>query len=130
MAGIHDRGIIFREIQHFRQIWLWALLISISLLIIYAMVQQLLLGKPFGSNPAPDLALAIIGIIFGLGFPVFFYLLNLTTEVREDGLYYRFSPFHRSFHRIAPGDLTRYEARTYSPVKEYGGWGIRYGRRP
>ena len=128
MVGIHDRGIIFREIQHFRQIWLWALLTSISLLIIYAMVQQLLLGKPFGSNPAPDLALVIIGIIFGLGFPIFFYFLNLTTEVRKDGLYYRFSPFHRSFRRIALEDLTSYEARTYSPVKNYGGWGIRYGQ--
>jgi len=92
------------------------------------MVQQLLLGKPFGSNPAPDLALVIIGIIFGFGFPIFFFFLNLTTEVRKGGLYYRFSPFHLSFRRIALEDLTSYEAQTYSPVKDYGGWGIRYGR--
>ena len=123
-----DTGILFRETQHFRQVWLWALLLSISLLMIYSMVQQLILGKPFGNNPASDPVLVVIGIIVGLGFPIFFYFLNLTTEVRNDGLYYRFSPFHLSFRRIAPEDLVKYEARTYSPIREYGGWGIRYGR--
>ena len=128
MAKAGDTGILFRETQHFRQVWLWALLLSISLLIIYSMVQQLIMGRPFGSNPAPDLVLVILGIAFGLGFPLFFYFLKLTTEVRDDGLYYRFSPFHLSFRRIALGELVKYEAKTYSPIKDYGGWGIRYGR--
>ncbi len=29
---------------------------------------------------------------------------------------------------IAAGDLKGYEVLTYSPIKDYGGWGIRYGR--
>ena len=127
MGRTGDADILFRETQRFRQIWIWALLIAISGLIIYAMVQQLVLGRAFGSNPAPDLVLIVLGIIFGLGFPIFFYFLHLTTEVRQEGLYYRFSPFHLNFRRIALEDLARYEVRTYNPVKEYGGWGIRYG---
>lgn len=55
--------------------------------------------------------------------------MNLTIEVRPDGLYFRFFPLHRSFRKIASEDLAGYEVRTYSPLKDYGGWGIRYGRR-
>ena len=36
---------------------------------------------------------------------------------------------HLSFHKIRLEDLTKYEVRTYSALKDYGGWGIRYGRR-
>jgi len=122
-------GLLYREVQHFRQVWLWILLLSIAGLAIYAMVQQLILGKPFGDNPASDTVLIIIVVIFGFGFPILFYLMNLTTEVRSDGLYYRFFPVHLSFHKIPLEDLKTYEVRTYSALKEYGGWGIRYGRK-
>jgi hypothetical protein len=52
---------------------------------------------------------------------------RLVVEVRSDGLYYRFSPFHRSWHRIPLARIKTAEARTYRPLLEYGGWGIRYG---
>jgi len=120
---------LYREVQYFRQIWLWILLFSISLITIWGMVQQLFLGKPFGNNPAPDTVLIVIVIIFGFGFPYVFYKMNLTTEVRSDGIYYRFFPLHLSFHEIRLEDLVEYEVRAYSALKDYGGWGIRYGRR-
>ena len=119
----------YREIQRFRQLLLWLFLAAVFALNAYAVVQQLVLGEPFGNNPASDTVLIIIAVVVGLGFPVFFLTLNLTTEVRTDGLYYRFFPFHLSFRRIAPEDLTKYELRTYSPLREYGGWGIRYGTK-
>jgi hypothetical protein len=119
---------LYRETQHFRQLWLWALVLFISLLSLYGLVQQIFLGIPFGSNPAPDTVLVIIAVIFGLMLPIFLYKTNLTTEVRNDGLYIRFFPFHLSFHRIAPEDIKEFEARTYRPLRDYGGWGIRYGR--
>ena len=118
---------LYREVQHFRQPLLWALLLAIAGLCIYGAVQQLILGKPFGSNPAPDTGMIIIVIVFGAGFPLLFYVMNLTTEVRSDGLYYRFFPFHLSFHKIPLEDLKTYEVRTYSALREYGGWGIRWG---
>ena len=92
-------------------------------------MQQVVFGKPFGNNPAPDIVLVIITIIFGLGFPALFYMVNLTTEVHNDGLYFRFYPFHLSFQKIEPDDIKIFEVRTYSPIREYGGWGIRYGRK-
>ena len=119
--------LLYREVQHFRQVWLWLLLLCLAGVAIYAVVEQLILDKPFGSNPASDTVLIIIVVIFGFGFPIFFYFMNLTTEVRSDGLYYRFFPFHLSFHKIPLEDLKTYEVRTYSALREYGGWGIRWG---
>ena len=67
------------------------------------------------------------GIVFGLALPLLFYVMNLTTEVREDGLYYRLFPFHWSFQSIGGSDIDKFESITYRPLRDYGGWGIRYG---
>ena len=120
--------LLYREVQHFRQLWLWILILIISFVAIWSLIQQLFLDTPFGNNPAPDALLIIIVIIFGFAFPVVFYKMNLTTEVRSDGIYYRFFPLHLSFHQIKLEDIVECEVRSYSPLKDYGGWGIRYGR--
>jgi len=119
---------LYREAQYFRQLWLWVIVLFISLLSIYGLIQQVILGIPFGNNPAPDAILVIIAVIFGLILPLFLYKTNLTIEVHSDGLYIRFFPFHLSFHKIATEYIKEFKARSYSPLKEYGGWGIRYGR--
>ena len=119
--------IFFREVQHFRQPWLWFIVLAVSGVAIYSMVEQLILGKPFGDNPAPDPVVLIVGIVFGLALPLLFYVMNLTTEVREDGLYYRLFPFHWSFQSIGGSDIDKFESITYRPLRDYGGWGIRYG---
>ena len=124
MEGI----VIFREVQRFRQIWIWAILLSTTALMLYFLIMQMALGEPVGNNPAADWLLIFLATVFGLGFPVFFYLLNLTVEVRTDGLYYRYFPFHLSFKKIMYDSISKCEVRSYSALKEYGGWGIRYGR--
>lgn len=118
----------YREVQRFRQPWLWLLVAGVSGVSIWSFVQQIILGKPFGQNPASDAGVVIIAVIFGLAFPILFCAINLTTEVRSDGLYLRFFPFHLGFRRIAAETLNRYEVQTYRPLRDYGGWGIRYGR--
>jgi hypothetical protein len=120
---------LYQETQHFRQVWLWALVLFISLLSLYGAFQQLILGEPFGNNPAPDGIMIVLAILFGIGLPLFMCTMNLTTEIRSDGLYFRFFPFHLSFRRIAVEEIKDLKACTYSPIKDYGGWGIRYGRK-
>ncbi len=126
---ISGSGVLFREVQHFRQLWLWVLVLGISLTSIWGAVQQLGLGIPFGNNPAPDGVMILLAVVFGLIFPIGFYFMNLATEVRQDGVYYRFFPFHLRFRSLALKDIMEYEVRTYSPIRDYGGWGIRYGRK-
>jgi len=50
----------------------------------------------------------------------------LITEVRKDGIHLRFFPFHRKFKSYYYSDIESYEAREYKPIREYGGWGIRF----
>ena len=131
-ALINQRG-SFYEVQTFRKTWVLALVLPISLFLIilfgYGMIKQLVLGQPWGNRPLPDVALAIIGplgILFGLSLALLFYSAKLITEVREDGVYLRFFPL--THQRIPFEDIRNCEARTYSPIREFGGWGIRYGR--
>ena len=56
-----------------------------------------------------------------------FWVLQLTTEVRHDGLYIRFEPVQRSFRHIPATEIEEANATTYSPGS-YGGWhwGVRW----
>ena len=119
---------IFREVQRFRQWWVWLLLVFVMGIAWYGAVQQIVLKKPFGSNPAPDAIMIMIWAIFGVLFPLLFFSLRLVTEVRYDGLYIRFFPLQFHEHKISFGEIKKYEIRTYSALKEYGGYGIRYGK--
>lgn len=95
----------------------------------YTALVQIIYNKKTGTNPAPDWAIVILWIVFGLGFPLLFCFLKLITEVRYDGLYYCYFPFHLSFRKISWGELKKYEVRSYHPIREYGGYGIRMGKR-
>lgn len=122
------RGILFQEEQRFNQIWVLIIVFIPVSLAWYAAIQQLLLHRPFGSHPAPDSILWIIWVVFGIVFPVFYFSVKLSTEVRHDGIYIRFFPFHRKFRTLPFEAIKKYEVRDYSPLREYGGYGIRYGR--
>ncbi len=120
---------LYRETQSFRQWWMWALVLIIAAMSLYGAVQQLILGRPFGNNPAPDGWMIVIAIVVGIGLPLFMYMNKLTTEIRNDGLYIRFFPLQLSFIKITPQEIKRFEACTYSPLGDYGGWGIRFGNK-
>jgi len=119
--------VLFRERQHFRQIWLWLLLLAIALISWLGAVQQVILGMPFGTNPGPDWMVVLIALIFGTAFPLFFAVLALQVEVRGDGLHYRFFPFHLRYRRIGWNEMSAYAPVSYSPLSTYGGWGIWWG---
>jgi len=103
------------------------MVVVLAVLVWYATVNQLLLYRPIGNRPMPDIALVIFWFFFGIGLPALFFFCKLVTEVRDDGIYIRFFPFHWTFRRIAFTEVKQYEVRTYRPIREFGGWGIRYG---
>ncbi|UCE03257.1 MAG: hypothetical protein JSW67_03455 [Candidatus Latescibacterota bacterium] len=89
----------------------------------WGFIQQIVLDKPWGNNPGPNWLLWLLLPIFGVGFPLFFMSLRLIVEVRSDHVDIRYVPLtHR---RIAFADIERAEPRTYRPITEYGGWGVK-----
>jgi hypothetical protein len=128
--------VLFREEQRFTQVWIWVLLITCFLVgvvpIWYGVYQQVYLGKPFGDHPGSDTGLIIVAIFTTLlmfGILLLFRLSKLITEIREDGIHFRFPPFILKWRMISREEIERYTVGKYSPVGEYGGWGVRYSFR-
>jgi len=117
---------IFKEEQRMRQVWIYILLLAVLGIWLWQLIQQVFLGVPFGTNPAPDVVIVFMGII-----PVgaFFLIISLKLEtvVTQEGIKYRMWPLIRKYKEIAARDIDRWEVKKYNPIKDYGGWGIRYG---
>lgn len=118
--------VVFEERQRFMQWWLWILLLGINGIFLYGVFEQVIGGKQFGDNPMSNVGLLIV---FGLTLllTLFFAILRLDTIVDRDGIYVRFYPFHLRFKQYRWDTLTQSFIRKYSPIGEYGGWGVRIG---
>jgi hypothetical protein len=114
---------LFREEQRFRQWWVWVLVVGPAALAWWVFIRQIAQGEPVGQNPAPDWLVWAVWLFIGLGLPFFFSRVSMVVEVSGDAVRIRYRPFSR--RAIAFSEIARVEARTYSAVKEYGGWGIK-----
>ena len=103
---------IFEENQKFTQWWLWIILLSFPIISV---------------GPFDDNEINIYYVLIGLLILCFFFLLQLRVKVSAEGLHYQFFPFHIKSHTIKLEDIEKFKAMEYSPLKEYGGWGIKYG---
>lgn len=109
-----------------------ALVIGVGTIVFfgYAMYRQIVLDVPFGDRPMSDTALSFVGgfyILVGAFLLFLFFRGGMVTEVRQSGLFIRYFPFHRAFRQVPLDGLRSCTARTYGPIREYGGWGIRVG---
>ena len=103
---------LFEENQKFTQWWLWVILLSFPIISF----------GPFDEN-----TININYVLIGFFIPFLFYLFELRLKVSAEGLHYQFFPFHLKSHIIKLEDIEKFKAMEYSPLKEYGGWGIKYG---
>lgn len=126
----------FQEKQKFNQWWLWLIIISATLVstvpFMIGIYTQEVLGKPWGNNPGSTglLVFVLIMNIVLMGGLVFLFLkMSLQVEVKQSGIFYRYPPLHNKWKQILPTEIESFEARTYRPVAEYGGWGIKGTRK-
>lgn len=117
----------FTERQRFTAWWLWILLLGAAALVWWAAWVQLVEGRPFGTNPASDWGMLLVWLLAGVALPWLFLAAQLRTEVRDDGIHVRFRPFHLRERSWSFDEIAGMEPRRYSPMKEFGGWGIRLG---
>lgn len=129
-----ESNVLYREVQRLDSPLLMGgvLLVALGLVAfwLFAMYRSVVSKKPLGNlTPVSTLAMGIPFLVLGVSLATLFLTLNLTTEVRDDGLYVQLFPLHMSFQEIPLDGLEDYEVRTYSPIREYGGWGIRSGSK-
>ena len=119
--------ILFTETQRFKQKWLWALLIAMAVFIpgptALGLIKQIFFGQQFSNNGL--ILLTIVNVVLPIIPLVLFAYMKMETVIKNDGIYVRFLPFQLKFKYYAWESLSQCYVRQYSPVNEYGGWGLR-----
>jgi len=121
-----NNEILFNEKQHFRQWWLWLILLGVNGFFLFGIFKQVVGGQPFGDKPMSNTGL-LISTALSILLTIMFISFRLETNIRKDGIYVRFFPFQMKFKCYRWNTLTKSFVRQYSPIAEYGGWGLRFG---
>jgi amino acid transporter len=109
---------LFQEKQRFTQWWLWAI-ITIGLLIgSYSIYMQYVEG-------AISKNIFFIYTLFEAAILLFFVSLRLQTTITKDEIQVLFFPFHWKKRKYPFSTIKKMEVITYSPIGDYGGWGVR-----
>ena len=114
------------ETQRFRQLWIW------TLVILPTVVTMLSLGWAIYNTPSNNSILILITLIVGISLSSIIYLIYiacLDTKVTVDGVHIKFRPFHRKWIQFPFETIQDAESCKYNPIRDYGGWGIRYGTK-
>lgn len=113
----------YREVQARKPLFVYAVVGFVVVTSWYGFVQQIILGKPYGTRPAPDWVMWVTTLLAGVGLPLFMLVARLVITVTDDAVSVRYVPL-MSRH-IPLSEIESAAARQYSPIAEYGGWGIR-----
>jgi hypothetical protein len=116
-----DQKPLFYEKQKFNQKWLWSIIILVNSAGLYAIYQE------YQKDNFP-IGFMIGHCIFTATFILLFYFMNLETTITKEAIAIQYFPFHLK-KRIYPlTEIQHLEVIKYSPIGDYGGWGIRLSR--
>ncbi len=116
--------VLFHEVQRTRQWWLLLIVFAVTAASWYSFVNQVVLGRVTGSQPASDTVIAILWVLAGVALPSFFLIVKLEVTVFTDRVDIRFFPMLKRSYTAA--QITDSFPRVYRPLVEYGGWGVRW----
>lgn len=111
---------VFKEKQNFRKKFTFILLIAICLFSVYTAFNYAMEHVNDEINLLQFFTLLLpIGVAFLIG------NMSLSTRIDDQGIQYRFFPFHLSYRKVRWSELEKCFIREYNPITEYGGWGYR-----
>lgn len=108
---------IFEEKQRFNQWWLWLTLVGLVAIFFYQRF-------PIELNQEFFISFGVLALVVG-----FLLSIQLFTRVDEHGIHVKMFPFHLKTVSYPWTDLYSAEVVEYSPIAEYGGWGLRISRK-
>jgi hypothetical protein len=129
-----NENVLHWEVQYIRQKFILILVLITAfipvLVFVIGIIIQIGFNIPFGDDHISDTTLILSGmfsIIIASLIIILFKFSNMTIEVRRNGFFYKYFPFHLSVKSILPQDIKSFYIRKFSALGEFGGWGIRYG---
>ncbi|MCC5945758.1 MAG: hypothetical protein JJT94_12555 [Bernardetiaceae bacterium] len=111
--------LLFEEKQRFKPLWIWILILSVMSITLWT------LYKPAFSMQS----IFILSMTMFIHIAIIVFLLScqLRTEITESYISYQFYPFHTQKRALTWATIKEAKVRKYSPLAEYGGWGLRWG---
>lgn len=107
----------FVEVQYFwQQPLAWIIWVIVAVILLWMRGADLI-----------EESFSIIALVFVLAIMLLVFFTTLQTEISEEGIRYRMWPFHKKPKLLAWQDIEHAEIRKYKPIREYGGWGMRFG---
>lgn len=116
---------VFNETQRFDQWWMKLIYFGMIAILFYFLYYWYILHEAVDKINANDTIGQLITIATILPVLVLIYVCKLRTEIDEIGIHYQFLPFNFSKQTIRWADMDKCFVRTYSPFREFGGWGFR-----
>lgn len=106
---------IYEEKQKIDTIWPLGLmaLVSVTNYVIYFHLDQTDISFFYGSIISTAFVSSLL------------FIMRLQTKINEKAINYRLFPLHFKWQTILWSDVEKSEIRTFKPIREYGGWGIR-----
>ena len=107
-----------QEIQKINQKWLWVLLITTELCVIYKyLITRFIINI--------ESLLSIGSITFVL---IFIYSIKLRYTITPRAIHIRFFPILLKTKTISVAEIKKINLIQYDAILEYGGWGIKNGK--
>ena len=113
---------VFKEEQQFTQLWLLVLLALCLIVPVTLIIKEY--TQQNSTMSSTEFIFVLLGIVTSFAF---IFIFKLTTRIDEYGIHYQFFPFHFSLKKIAWSEINKAYIRTYDPIGEYGGWGLKGG---
>jgi hypothetical protein len=81
------------------------------------------IANPIDSEPFDWFGLFILGAV-----GILIFSIKLHVNVNTEGISYQFPPFHNKPNLLHWDKIESLELIKINPLKEFGGWGLRYGK--
>lgn len=124
-VATEEGGCSYLEVQRFDQLWLRMLMGVILLASVGAFVAVLTgIDDDAPTGALGWLGLSVAAIALPVGLNVWMFWMHLQTEVHPQGVRLRFRGLFVD-RRIEWPEIEGFQAVSYRPIREYGGWGVR-----
>ena len=122
---VSDNKTLFSETQKFNQWWIYLILALGIIPFVTFFVYQEVTGRLVGNHPMNReqyiFTITIVCLVSCL-----FFVMRLQTKIDSEGIHVRFFPFKFNYGLYKWDEIENVSVRSYEPMSEFGGWGIRY----
>jgi hypothetical protein len=114
---------LFYEVQKGHNVWL------IVFLVITNIVMLFLISRKDKAKNVAYTAGTGVGLVITLLATFLVLTMRQYTEIKADGIYVRLFPLQIQYKNYPWGNIEKSYIRIYNPIGEYGGWGLRGGKK-